>query len=240
LEANGATAFLYDHGSMRVIGNPDDAALAINNRGQVTGSGLVPDGRHAFLYFHGNRTDLGAPPGNFSSIGNAINDAGHIAGYTEAATAILWTGASWRILGVPAGDTLAFPFGINLFDEVVGISFNSPIGGHVFLWNGAFTILPCTSGNNCDAMAINNAGTIVGFADFGAAVWLQGALYDLNTLIDPDDPLYGQVHLHQASAINQRGQIAANGCYNTGPKLSQCFGFILNPTHDKDEVADRR
>jgi uncharacterized membrane protein len=238
-EANGATAFLYDHGSMGVIGNPGDVAIAINDRGQVTGAGLVPGSRHAFLYFHGTRTDLGAPPGNFGSVGNAINDAGHVAGQDDQGAA-LWTGASWRDLGAPAGDTFATAFGINLFDEVVGVSINSTTN-HAFLWNGAFTILPCPSGNTCEASAINNAGTIVGLSSTGAAVWLQGVLYDLNTLIDPDDPLYGQVRLYSAaSAVNERGQITANGCYIAGPKIQQCFGFILNPTHDKDEVADRR
>jgi probable HAF family extracellular repeat protein len=238
-EATGQdTAFFYDHGSMRVIGNPGDQAFAINNRGQVTGVSSVsgPAPHHAFLYFHGKRTDLATPPGALNSIGYAINDASHIAGQIDLdggapAHAALWTGASWRDLGVPAGDIDATAFGINLFDEVVGISFNSTTN-HAFLWNGAFTILPCLSGFTCEAMSINNAGTIVGFSNVVAVVWLRGVVYDLNTLIDPHDPLHGHVRLYSASAVNARGQIAADGCYIAGPKDGQCFGFILDPTED--------
>jgi uncharacterized membrane protein len=247
LEVNSNSAFFYDHGSMRVIGNPGDQALAINDRGQVTGVGLVSrtGPLHAFLYFHGKRTDLGAPPGYLNSTGYAINNAGHVAGQLQLdpggtpAHAALWTGVSWRDLGVPAGDTDAIALGVNLFDEVVGVSSNDTTS-HTFLWNGAFTILPCLSGEACEAVSINNAGTIVGFSNTVAVVWLQGVVYDLNTLIDPDDPLHGQVRLYSASAVNERGQIAANGRYIDGPKLGQFFGFILNPTHDKDKVANRR
>ena len=229
---------------MRVIGNPGDQAFAINDRGQVTGVSSVsgPGPTHGFLYFHGRRTDLCATPGALCGTGYAINDAGHVAGGAAASDngAALWIGASWRDLGVPPGDSSALAFGLNLFDEVVGISFNSTTS-HAFLWNGAFTILPCLSATGCEATAINNAGTIVGFANVTApVVWLQGSVYDLNTLIDPHDPLYGQVRLTSASAVNNRGQIAANGCYITGPKVGLCYGFILDPTHDKDRVADQR
>jgi probable HAF family extracellular repeat protein len=237
-EANGQnTAFFYDHGSMSVIGNPGDQAFAINNRGQVTGISNVAIGpTHGFLYFRGKRTDLCATSGALCGTGFAINDAGHIAGGAAASDngAALWNGASWRDLGVPAGDTDALALGINVFDEVVGHSGSSAGTTHAFLWNGSFTILPCPSGSTtCEAMSINNAGTIVGFSSVAALVWLRGVVYDLNTLIDPDDPLHGQVRLYSSSAINERGQIAANGCYIAGPKDGQCYAFILNPTEDR-------
>jgi probable HAF family extracellular repeat protein len=239
-EVNGQdTAFFYDDGLMRVIGNPGDQAFAINNRGQVTGLSNATGG---FLYFHGKRTSLCATPGALCGTGFAINDAGHIAGGAAASDngAALWTGASWRDLGVPAGDTDALALGINLFDEVVGHSASSDGTTHAFLWNGAFTILPCLSGDACEAAAINDTGTIVGSSHEFAVVWLQGTVHDLNTLIEPHDPLHSQVRLYSSSAINERGQIAADGCYTSGSKTGQCYAFILNPTHDKDMVANRR
>ena len=58
--------------------------------------------------------------------------------------------------------------------------------------------------------AINNDGTIVGFSNYIALVWLGGVAFDLNTLIAPSDPLNGKVRLIFATCINSRGQIGVN------------------------------
>lgn len=52
-------------------------------------------------------------------------------------------------------------------------------------------------------------------------------MYDLNDLIDPDDLLAGSVVLTEARDINERGDIAANGCYTAGPLSGQCRAFLL-------------
>jgi hypothetical protein len=58
-------------------------------------------------------------------------------------------------------------------------------------------------------------------------MWVAGRPIDLNTLIDPNDPLYGQVTLGTAQFINERGQIVAFG-YSPGTLGSR---YLLTPTY---------
>jgi hypothetical protein len=169
-----------------------------------------------------------------------INNLSHIAGSATfpngTSTLILWTGARWKNLGTRPGSTTAYPAGINAFDEIVGDTedFNA------FLWNGAFTTLPCLPGAEfCEPAAINDAGTIVGFAataNSTAPIWIKGAVYNLNALIDPRDPLNGQVNLFFAKGINDRGSIIVDGKYQSGPKLDQYDVFLLTPV---EKIANR-
>jgi hypothetical protein len=139
----------------------------------------------------------------------------------------MWTGAQWRNLGILAGDFEARPNGINALDEIVGTSFDYNGGYRPFLWNGTMSALACPS--RCDAVAINDGGTIVGSSDTSALVWLRGSAYDLNTLIDPRDALSGQVNLFFCAAVNNRGEIVCDGVYQSGPGLYQFDAFLLTP-----------
>lgn len=77
------------------------------------------------------------------------------------------------------------------------------------------------------ADSINDAGYVVGWSD-GAAFLYDGVMmYDLNDLIDPDDLLADSVVLREAHDINERGDIAAEGCYIAGPLTGQCHAFLL-------------
>jgi hypothetical protein len=49
-------------------------------------------------------------------------------------------------------------------------------------------------------------------------------MLDLNTLLLPTDPLYGQSILSEASAINDAGQIVAYGCVS-----GRCDAYVLTP-----------
>jgi probable HAF family extracellular repeat protein len=170
----------------------------------VTGTLLAVS--HAFLYSHGTVRDLGiGVPGAIESRGAAINILGHVTG--EAAIPVpgpagvsivpmLWTGTAWRVLGKPAtGDDYALPNSINDFDEIVGASFTNSGSMHAFYWkDGTFTVLSCLPGWECSAAAINDAGMIDGGPTSGVGVvWIGGKVFDLNALIDPNDPLHAQV-----------------------------------------------
>lgn len=81
-------AFIYRDGHFEVLprlpGGSGALAMAVNNRGQVTGrSGIrAADGgetEHAFIYENGRLTDIGAAGGT-RSVGWDINDRGEVAG----------------------------------------------------------------------------------------------------------------------------------------------------------------
>jgi uncharacterized membrane protein len=229
----GSYAFTWHRGRGMTVIASDAYASGVNDLGQVTGALAT----NAFLFSRGMVTDLGTIPGTIGSNAFGINNLGHIAGFaasTTASSAILWTGGQWRNLGVPAGDVFVGDRGgINIFDEIAGTSFDANGHYRAFLWNGDFTILPCLSGQECDAFAINDGGTIVGFANFGAVVWFAGAIFNLNTLIDPRDPLRGQVQLSFATSINDRGDITVNGSYTSGPYNGENEAFVLRPHRER-------
>jgi hypothetical protein len=54
-------------------------------------------------------------------------------------------------------------------------------------------------------------------------------MLDLNNLIDPTDPLFGDIMFSAAPGINDAGQILANGCYTSGPLAGECHAFRLDP-----------
>jgi probable HAF family extracellular repeat protein len=233
---------------MTVIDN-QAIATAINAPGEVTGFFSKSSGYGAFLYSRGKVRDLGNLPDATGMRAFAINNQGHIAGEADFPTTppfniinsplALWTGARWRNLGAVPGDLVeAFPFSINAFDEIVGFSV-FPGGFRAFLWNGAFTALPCVPGAFCEAMGINDDGTIVGQASNGSTlIWTGGGMFDLAASIDPRDPLKGQVDLFGGgiTGINNRGTIAADGQYQSGSKLGQVDVFLLTPV---EKIANR-
>ena len=244
-------AFVWDRGSFNLIA-PNVDAVAINDPGQVTGT-LISNA-HAFLFSHGTVRDLGVPPGAVQTNPNTINNLRHIAGsagfpvpspFYFSAVPVLWTGASWRVLGLPpTGDNNASAVSINNFDEIVGSSYNitnpgtSPSVYHAFLWSGGtYTVLPCVPGEYCGASSINDAGMIGGgtiFSDVGV-VWFGGQPYDINTLVNPHDPLHGQMRLTGAT-LNARGEILSNGIYTSGPNNGRFEVFVLSPS---DTVAQQ-
>ncbi len=47
-------------------------------------------------------------------------------------------------------------------------------------------------------------------------LYTGGSMYNLNSLINPSDPLYGQIHLVDAVGITDSGLILALGCVDNG------------------------
>jgi probable HAF family extracellular repeat protein len=104
--------------------------------------------------------------------------------------------------------------GLNDIDDVVGVS-----GDHAFLYHrGILSDLGMLPGDaSSSANAINNKGEIVGVSVAAdgvtsrAFIYLNGQMYDLNTLLDTASPIAGSVKLEEAVGINSHGRIAANG-----------------------------
>lgn len=63
-----------------------------------------------------------------------------------------------------------------------------------------------------------------------ALLWQDGAVYDLNTLIAPDDPLKPYALLLPGSGINLHGQIAVTGQDSRIPG-NPFITFLLTPVN---------
>lgn len=214
---------------------------AINDPGQIVGISALdrPAGgvAHAFLYSGGMMQDLGnldptAINGNGEVVGGAT------LGGQPTSQAFAYAAGSVQDLGTLGGDT-SIAFGVNNRGEIVGVSTlasTPPMGitpRHAFLYaNGAMTDL-APSLTNSEASAINDAGIIIGFADFNgssrAALYQTGAVWDLNTLLDQPSALT----IVSANAINSMGEIVGNAITPSG----DVHAVLLTPIPEPSAIA---
>ena len=206
---SSARGFVYNPGSGLVdlgsLGGTYTFGIGINDLGMVTGqSTLVPGGfSHAFLYTPGmGMVDLGTLGGSGSS-GNAINNAGQVTGTSflsgnTTPDVFLYSSSTGMVdLGI-----VGIGLGINASGQTTGQGFNSR-EAFIYMPGKAPRTLGGVSGNS-----INNWGVVVGtLGSSRAALFQNGQIIDLNTLIDPG---LGTILL-DAQGINDSGQIVANG-----------------------------
>ena len=173
-----------------VAGDPDGAAFAINDSGQVVGASgdcatfntislvnLAP--LHALLWQSGTVTDLGTLGGTGHGDGIEainLNNKGQVIGNSDLAGdtnfhGFLWTeGTGMQDLGILPGDANSAAIGINDAGDVVGVSLDAKFNPRAFFWrNGVMTDLnslaPADSAlfliTGC---SINSQGQIIGIA----------------------------------------------------------------------------
>jgi probable HAF family extracellular repeat protein len=170
-------------------GDPDGAATAINDRGQVVGiSGICENAVgnqsaiHAVLWQNGNVINLGNLGGTAWNTPMAINLRGDVVGFSDLTgdqngqnpnfQAFLWTRSrGMQNLGTLSGDAISEALGINNQGQVVGVSYGAGFTHpRAFLWqNGVMTdlnmlVAPGSSLYLIVAQEINDAGVIVGQA----------------------------------------------------------------------------
>jgi len=190
--------------------DPDSAATAINDKGQVVGiSGICQNtvgafsAKHAVLWQDGQPTDLGNIGGHGWNTPTFINNQGQIVGFANASGdlvhgqlalkfhAFLWTkDRGMRDLGTLSGDAISEALGINEAGQVVGVSYGP------------------------------------GFSHPRAFLWQNDVMTDLNSLVPAGSTLTLQV----AGDINDRGEItgaASDSNTKTNP------AFLAIPRRDE-------
>lgn len=224
---------------------------AINDAGTVVGMSGLPSGQTgtlAFVWTPGASPDVQYVHTPLPGEADFINNQGQVAGmYGYGARAFRWNpgDASATDLNVPAGARLS---GLDDAGRIVGtsrdlVNSSSP---RAFIWSpdgagGGSAVEVGLGGDSSAALAINNAGLTVGWANatpagaLAAFAWTasQGTV-DLNTRI-PEAAAVG-VHLDAAYAVSDNGSIVALA--NTGLVLLRPDRALNPPTVGPISAAD--
>lgn len=198
-------------------------------------------------------------PGDSSSAATAINDAGEAVGISgdcdvavgafSARHAVLWINGKPVKLPTLGGQGWNTPMAINNLGIIAGFSDTAGdvVNGvlhanfQATLWTpGGIVNLHTLAGDRlAEATGINDFNQIVG-TSFGpsgprAFLWHNGTLYDLNTLVQPDAPLY----LVATGDINDRGEITGVGCVVVAGacgSVTHTFVAIVSPRNAAELV----
>jgi probable HAF family extracellular repeat protein len=187
-----------------------------------------------------------------TSAATAINDAGEVVGISgdcdvavgafSARDAVLWVNAHPVRLPTLGGKGWNTPMALSNSGIIVGFS-DTPgddVNGvltpnnQAVLWTpqGIVNLHTLPGDATAQATGVNDFGQIVGtsFAgtDSGASrvfLWQGGQMYDLNTLLQPNAPLY----LVGSGDINDRGEITGIGCLVAVPGCAVLHTFVAIP-----------
>ena len=187
----------------------------------------------------GTRQPQVLPPlaGDSTSAATAINDAGEVVGISgtcdvavgafSARHAVLWVNGRPIRLATLGGQGWNTPMAISNDGIIVGFA-DTPgdVAGGVLtpnfqavLWtpDGIVNLHSLPGDQIAEATGVNDFGRIVG-TSFDANgnprvfLWEHGQIFDLNTLVQPNAPLY----LLLTGDINNRGEITGLGCLLVG------------------------
>ncbi|MGA8533051.1 MAG: hypothetical protein WB615_02955 [Candidatus Tumulicola sp.] len=187
--------------------DPDGAATAVNDNGQIVGISGTCDqqvgrfsARHAVMWVRGVPSDLGSLGGVAWNTPTAIDAAGDVVGFSDLRGdrngnpkfhAFFWTPAGGMVdIGTLPGDRYSEALGINDRGQVVGVSYSA------------------------------------GFKSSRAFVWQSGQrLTNLNTLVGKNPA----VSLLYANDVNDNGEITGGACIVSGASCSSTPAFRAVP-----------
>lgn len=239
--SNAYKPFVWENGVMRALptlGGPCAtnafacAALGINERGDVVGRTVAPDGMmHATLWRHtGEMVDLGVPAGWSSSSASGINERGQIVGFVATAAgrqhAALWDDGVFEDLGTLGGAN-SVAGKINALGQVAGVS--QDVGGvsHVFRWSRTTGMVDLGAnapwGFGCVARGINNQGEVTTCRL--SANGVRGTIWSLERdAVQVRDLATLGAGVSNVWQINEVGEAVGNGSRIVNGQC--CFGAV--------------
>jgi probable HAF family extracellular repeat protein len=201
----------------------------------------------AFVWDGSSMRNIDTLNGSYS-VGEFINDAGHVAGTaldvgdTPNARGFHWAGANMEDIGT-LGGLYSFARGMNELGQVTGeSSLEGDVEVHAFLWtNGLMQDLGTFGGTFSIGLDVNDVGQVTGYAytlnnaTSHGFLWQEGTLHNLNDLVDPADPLKERVTINEGRSINNRGYISALG---TDTQSLTGTAYVLTPATPGDLRAN--
>lgn len=165
--------------------------------------------------------------GGASSSGNAINNAGQVAGESSLPTndthAFLWQNGAMQNLGTLGGAS-SNAKAINDGGQVVGQASTAAGATQAFSWqNGAMTNIGPAIANGSVASGLNNAGQIVGSVAIGGTAPINRAAFWPNSA---SNPVFLQNVTSTANGINNAS--LAVGEADTGNGIIQAYAIGSN------------
>ena len=240
-------AVLWHNGKATDLGTPPGTTYfspmlsGLNNRRQVIGFASDLQG---YLWTAGTFTLLALAPGGRNPFPEAINNAGHVAGWQsfgeDGTLASLWRNGEVELLGTLPGMIYSEAQGLNNADHVVGVAFTLDTE-LAFLWRqGTMTALPLVvAGDSAEALSINSWDQVTGFETSASdglsfpVLWENGRAIRLSDLIRPEDKAGMDPHiaLRSAGPINDRGQIIVYAS-NADPNVPGDYFYLFTPVYE--------
>lgn len=216
-------AFFWDQGNaidLGTFGGSKAIASGINDLGEIVGVMLTNEERRVFVLQGSNVVDLGAIDG-FAKLGTegnisytpsvAINNLSQVTGRLmvkdDSQRSFLFNQGQSSYFGLRGDGTICYAKAMNNRGQIAGQSIQRDSRWGVFLWHdGEITDLKTLGGPRATANAINDQGTVVGWANPAGAAWDQahaiawekGEMFDLNAT---------EWKSSRATSINNAGEI---------------------------------
>jgi probable HAF family extracellular repeat protein len=229
-----ATAFYWDENMLMYLdslpGLDSAEATGINEAGEISGyveDPQLPGIAKAVIWIADEIVTIPRlDPTHQFNLANAINNNTQVvgySGYSDTKLGFLWSGGQLQDLGLIENTTSTVPTAINDAAKIVGYAVNPANQKLAFLWQND-TIAPLeTIGQESKALGLNEELEIVGSYTENslsyACIWINGALNDLNTMIEQNGWT-----LREAQDINEDGWIVGIG---TNPDGLANHGFLL-------------
>ncbi len=186
-----ARGFVYRNGLMMDIGSlvsgGSSCANDINDSGQITGFSATATGeQRGFIYQNGTMTSLGDL--GTSSVGEAINNSGIVAGTANNVSDDLFVGGFFydarmsppQVSLGSLGGAAVTSRGMNAAGDIIGFAANAEFRGTSHLYrNGVITDLGTVLGFPSTPNAINDLGDVVGTRTEGGYLLSNGTVTTL-------------------------------------------------------------
>lgn len=189
---NGAPHAFIMSGNEVISLNGLTSVAAINDKGDVAGTGSVNGSARALLYRGGRLHNLGTTGSDYSyatemnNVGQVVGYSGVIGPYRQQQVGFVYADGRMSSVGL-YGSTFGYSIALDINDagQVVGHYADDHLRTHAFLYeNGGMQDIGTLGGRWSLATAINDHGAVVGTSEIAVGgdhgfMWANGVMTDL-------------------------------------------------------------